>query len=153
MLKRNQIVDAIQSALAEGATSTASLLLNHLKDAEDKALAVKPNKASPAVTHQTAVQLVVEKPAEYARPGEIYSYVCAYLRAQLEPGESFYFHNVADYLQSRPELLGRLDRYYNKAERREKWRNHVSASLEKLKALKFIAKGQKNTEYRLIDWP
>lgn len=81
---------------------------------------------------------------------EIYHYLCQMLRHR-EPGWRFTFIQMADYVESLPGL--KLDRTVTTTERRERWRNHVSYSIEKLRAFGCIKKGAKNTEYVLIRRP
>jgi len=83
-------------------------------------------------------------------PREIYQRLCLMLRAR-EVGWRFTFTQAADYIESLPGL--NLDRRMTTTERRERWRNHVSYSIEKLRAFGWIQKGAKNTEYVLIRMP
>jgi hypothetical protein len=88
--------------------------------------------------------------AAFASPQQIHHYLCRLLRDR-EIGWRFTFTQAANYIESLPDL--RLDRTIIATERRERWRNHVSVSIEKLRSFGCLSKGSKNTEYVLMRKP
>jgi hypothetical protein len=84
------------------------------------------------------------------KPGAIHSLVCRYLRNR-SIGYTFSFAAIADYIESFEGID--LDRTLVKSERRERWRNQVSMSINKLRRYGCLHKGDKNSHYILVEHP
>ena len=82
--------------------------------------------------------------------GEIYWRICELMRS-FEIGRQFSFGQIADHVESICFL--NLDRTHVQSERRERWRNHVSQSIEKLCRANCLRKAEKNANYVLACHP
>jgi hypothetical protein len=85
-----------------------------------------------------------------AKPSAIHSLVCRHLRSR-SIGHKFSFVAIADYIESIEGID--LDRTLVKSERRERWRNQVSQSIDKLRRYGCLQKGDKNSHYILVQYP
>lgn len=129
MASQENLIACIESALQEGAIKTAEKLIALLKQSNvPSSEPVTPTVSTPGC----------------ATSSDIYVMCCDYLRTCL-PGTSFNFATLADYIQSRPGIT--LDKTVTESERRERWRNNVSQSLEKLQARGYLGKGGRNAWY------
>jgi hypothetical protein len=81
---------------------------------------------------------------------EIHAAVCKCLRTK-NIGFAFSYVFMAHYLVSLDNL--KLDRTIIKNDNRERWRDQLSKSLEKLQFYRFIGKGDKRGHYVLIAYP
>jgi len=82
--------------------------------------------------------------------GEIYWRICKLMRSS-KIGRQFSFGQIADHVESICFL--NLDRTHVQSERRERWRNHVSQSIEKLCRTNCLRKAEKNAHYVLACHP
>ena len=129
MASQKSLIACIELALHEGAIETAEMLIAILKQG--------------AIESQKPVASAAPVPGR-ATPSDIYVICCDYLRT-CSLGTSFNFAAIADYIQSRPGI--KLDKTVTESERRERWRNNVSQSLEKLQARGYLGKGGRNAWY------
>jgi hypothetical protein len=108
-----------------------------------------PLPPSALVASQLTLPSQPSKP-KITTSGEIHWRICELMRS-FEIGRQFSFVQIADHIESICFL--NLDRTHVQSERRERWRNHVSQSIEKLCRANCLRKAEKNAHYVLACHP
>ena len=145
----SQIIELAKSEVNKGNPAQAITLIECAIRLIDQQRQGWPSEADrPWVERDQAIQPQPELPV--SRLNDVYVCICKFLRDR-RVGLEFSFTQVADFIETQDSL--NLDRTLTPTERRERWRNHVSRSFEKLVQYGCIRRHGKNSHYLLLQHP